>query len=362
MGVKTELDFHSYLKKLKSGDEPNSPLTLIDRTTLQLDDENRLYDAKVEITNKIVDVPRLNLQNSSQIDIKDSIICGDLHITQKEGKSTSIILDYCIILGKILIHGLDQAGDNVEITRTNVYELCFNNVHIRSISVSYTHPVRLSIWGSEIESLSTFENFIEFIDIRGSLISRSHFDFRQVVLGNLSPERSEFSIEKAKKNFNPFDFTPLHRKTEASEPDTSNRETLLFLLNSTSVKSSRPEHIRLLHLVNLTTQKEVFSKKAMAVLGSFVHPGRILLLGLLCYLGYAAAYALPTMTFAVGGGSIRGLGIIDALYFSGITFTTIGYGDLAPVGWTRGLAVSEGLIGVLTVSAFLVSLVRRYCD
>jgi hypothetical protein len=87
-----------------------------------------------------------------------------------------------------------------------------------------------------------------------------------------------------------------------------------------------------------------------------------MLIGQLCYLGYAAVYALPSMTFTVNGGPIRELGILEALYFSGITFTTIGYGDLAPVGWTRGLAVSEGLVGVLTVSAFLVSLVRRYCD
>jgi hypothetical protein len=57
-----------------------------------------------------------------------------------------------------------------------------------------------------------------------------------------------------------------------------------------------------------------------------------------------------------------GLPFSEALYFSCITFTTIGYGDLTPSGITRFFAASEGLLGIVVASSFIVSLVKRYIE
>jgi hypothetical protein len=48
-----------------------------------------------------------------------------------------------------------------------------------------------------------------------------------------------------------------------------------------------------------------------------------------------------------------------ALYFSAITFTTVGYGDWHPVGWARFFAAAEALSGITIMSAFTVILVRK---
>ncbi len=79
---------------------------------------------------------------------------------------------------------------------------------------------------------------------------------------------------------------------------------------------------------------------------------RVIILSLVNYfevmLWFAAVYAVS------GKFNVGRLNSLDALYFSGATIFTIGYGDIAPLGGTRLLAILEVLIGLL-VLAILVS-------
>ncbi len=49
----------------------------------------------------------------------------------------------------------------------------------------------------------------------------------------------------------------------------------------------------------------------------------------------------------------------NPLYFSIITFTTIGYGDYAPLGWLRYVAGFEGVLGLTLMAVFTVSFARK---
>ncbi len=63
--------------------------------------------------------------------------------------------------------------------------------------------------------------------------------------------------------------------------------------------------------------------------------------------GYAAILEVP------GGGAIGGMphpAFLDLMYFSAITYTTVGYGDLVPMGSLRFLAAVESLAGFVLVS------------
>lgn len=63
--------------------------------------------------------------------------------------------------------------------------------------------------------------------------------------------------------------------------------------------------------------------------------------------GYAAIHAVPD------AGSIGGMPhpqFLDLMYFSAITYTTVGYGDLVPLGALRFLAAVESLAGFVLVS------------
>jgi hypothetical protein len=48
-----------------------------------------------------------------------------------------------------------------------------------------------------------------------------------------------------------------------------------------------------------------------------------------------------------------------AIYFSGITFATVGYGDFVPAPHARWLALTEGALGAFTMGFFVVILVNR---
>ena len=51
--------------------------------------------------------------------------------------------------------------------------------------------------------------------------------------------------------------------------------------------------------------------------------------------------------------------LLDSIYFSIITFTTLGYGDITPQGFSRFLASTEALIGSFTLALFVVVFVKK---
>jgi hypothetical protein len=50
----------------------------------------------------------------------------------------------------------------------------------------------------------------------------------------------------------------------------------------------------------------------------------------------------------------------EALYFSTITFTTVGYGDITPAGWIKVAVIFEAFCGVFIMPLFIVALSRKY--
>lgn len=59
------------------------------------------------------------------------------------------------------------------------------------------------------------------------------------------------------------------------------------------------------------------------------------------------------------GGSTRPAGFWECVYFSGVTFATVGYGDFIPAPHMRLAALTEGSLGVFAIGFFVVVLANR---
>jgi hypothetical protein len=60
---------------------------------------------------------------------------------------------------------------------------------------------------------------------------------------------------------------------------------------------------------------------------------------------------------STGGGGVTGL--LPALYFSAVTATSIGYGDIVPTGVARVLAIAEGMAGLILFGCVVSKFVSR---
>ena len=109
---------------------------------------------------------------------------------------------------------------------------------------------------------------------------------------------------------------------------------------------------------------QVASRIMLHVFGGGIYISRTVLVGAMSVLGFAALYyfagALGPQPAGIGSGKAEEQDLVACIYFSIVTFTTLGYGDLQPIGWVRLAAAAEAGTGAVTIAWFTVSLVRRY--
>lgn len=96
-------------------------------------------------------------------------------------------------------------------------------------------------------------------------------------------------------------------------------------------------------------------------------PLRVILFSLFLILGFAVIFFLNGVN---DGGQLLQLdtgksfadnffSFINAVYFSVVTFTTLGYGDITPIGLSRFFAATEAFMGSFTLALFVVVFVKK---
>jgi len=113
--------------------------------------------------------------------------------------------------------------------------------------------------------------------------------------------------------------------------------------------------------------KRILSKLVDLFCGYGEDPSRVVIFSLITILSFALLFFLFGITdgsaqisFEVANTWLENLNnFFNSLYFSVVTFTTLGYGDLSPAGWTRAFAAIEAFIGSFTLALFVVVFVKK---
>jgi hypothetical protein len=106
----------------------------------------------------------------------------------------------------------------------------------------------------------------------------------------------------------------------------------------------------------------IWSKLVDLVCGYGESPPRVLIFAALVIFGSAALYLIlgvhtphgflilePHLGFGENFGRY-----LTCVYYSLVTYCTIGYGDILPVGYSRAVAVTEGFIGAFSMALFIL--------
>jgi len=313
-------------------------------------EEKRFFGESVKISYKVFRQQFIKFRNSNEISISNSIITGDL-ICLSDSGPLKIFLDNCIILNELRFFGCDV--NDTQISDCNISSIHFYNSTVKTCYISNCKIGKLSIVASMLQQLHSFCNFIGDIEKYQSKINEFQSNGDVIDLKGILKNDSSYI-----NDLHVFLDTSFDTMAESLQDPVETRiETIKFLKESNLLSQKRD----LLHLADLElsylSEKTRLSRFIVKCFLGFTKPSLFFIFGVVIIFSFSIGYFLFG---SISDGNQTFNSFWQAVYFSGVTFTTIGYGDIQPAGLTRVFAVIEGLLGVLTCSGFLVSLVNKY--
>lgn len=333
--------------------------------SLRLDGEHRWYGQDFKSREVIIDCEKLVIQNSTNIVIKDCIFLGLLIIGNKTDLPLKLDLDTVVIGEKLIIYGNELPVSSASITNVRSPSLRLDyftqgELNIDECTFGTTQLTRLTC--NALSVVSSQLGTLQVADCKFKLV---RFPPGQVDLPSLRYLPKSWTWpRRSTAAFNPFKI-PLRRSFDEAADEMSRSEavrqrgeTLDFLQENSEDRYSRRQAAEMKYQRALAESPGSFSTALIVLTGALVKPMRIVGLAVSVMVLFAAAYFFCDLR--IGDKQVDSF--FEAFYFSGLTFTTIGYGDIRPVGFARLLAVLEGLFGIVLSSALVVSLVRRHIE
>lgn len=347
---------------IKHGD---AEFQVVTAKNLGLDNENRWYQPEFKIREVIVDCDEVVLQNSSNIIIRDCAFLGALIIGNKTGHPISLSLDTVVVGDRLIVYGNEFMMSNASLTdvRSPVIRLdnfqC-DDLHLSGCAFASTQLMRLTC-----DALSVTYNQLGTLEVTDGKFKSVRFPPGQVDLPSLIHLPKSWAwLRRSSAAFRPFSVPPRRSFGETTDEISLGEarrrlaETLDFLQEHSEDCFSRRHAAELKYLRARAESTGHLSTGLIALTGALVKPMRVVGLAAATIVLFAFAYLYSGLKY--NGNEVETFW--EALYFSGLTFTTIGYGDITPMGFARFLAVLEGLLGIVLSSALVVSLVRRHIE
>ena len=274
----------------------------------------------------------------------------------------NVYFEHSIIFGEVRIGCF--SGDYMEIY---LWKCCFDQLKIyghakiKSVELCYCSGGCLEFSNTNLHEFRCSDSIITAIRSENT-----KFDSSQLSNTSIDIEKSlNMSINDFQWTSLPLSYLNSSSKiNEKKDKEYSNRRKIY---DSIQLLKNSPMNFSLKEYVNME-RKEFLSRDS--VLGYLfgkltdllVSPLKLFVLILFVIFYFSVIY-WDNIFINSSGNLILSLDFSSAFLFSGITFTTIGYGNMVPQDESlQLLAVIEGLIGICAGGAILVALTRKYLD
>ncbi|WP_091983573.1 ion channel [Pseudoalteromonas denitrificans] len=115
------------------------------------------------------------------------------------------------------------------------------------------------------------------------------------------------------------------------------------------------------------SKRRIFSKFIDLLCGYGEKPLNVIFFSLslifccaMCYFVFGVSQSNHIIHFSLQNSTADNISaLLNSLYFSVVTFTTLGYGDITPVGYSRFIAACEAFSGSFTLALFVVVFVKK---
>lgn len=367
-------------------------LRVLDKKSLKIDEEGRLYCKKWEQKNCVIEISEkqcetngfvqklrdffcfnkdnqflkpfsgIRFTQTRSISLKNVIIWGDIAISyngfdQDEmiaGPEIHIRLEHCVILGKLSIN-LGHCKVNLYGQATAIDEVVLSNTEFGGVSFNNVSLGRLLMDECLMDELSLFESVVDSLQMR-----KSNFD-------QINFYGSQFNIKKSfiyPSHYRWKVFPPAYNKGSLSFKDEQYNQTAF---DTALILAENAANFSVKDLCELEYQRGKIGKGSISgclyrLLGGMIKPSYILGWFLIFIVFFGVIYYLLPCSFGVGNySSFSELKqFLYSVYFSAITITTVGYGDMHPDENIMFFAAIEGVCGIFFGGAFFVALTRKY--
>lgn len=130
------------------------------------------------------------------------------------------------------------------------------------------------------------------------------------------------------------------------------------VITHSDLKFNRNVYAKYLYKKRLYSASNGLGMFFVKITGGFCYPILFILYLLIVIFAFGCVY------YEIGKVSGYTTTFLHAIYYSGITFTTLGYGELAEYTHRaiKALSVFEAFLGVILSSCFLTSIINKYSD
>lgn len=277
-----------------------------------------------------------------------------IQLTINEDTSLNI-WDSTLMETSISLHSISGSYPSIAITDSVIYQLILKNISVRSLDFNADIHTMKCV-SCNFDGTASFQGKILHLELTNSVIAQA------MKLDMMGMESCSLEGTVITGKFYLFHFEDnVKLLIDKSNPDSSMQQLLTLEENFRQLGDFICSD--LCHLwynrVKYRSQKNVFRKVLGAILdfscGFGTRPFRLIYLILFTILLFGTMYFLvPEFDFS------KAKSLIHGIYVSGVTFFTIGYGDIVPKNQVTEIIVNiEAFIGVFLMSSFTALLTRK---